>query len=96
MAGKTDVVKLFVEGWPEAVREKNRFGDTPLHLAAGRQKRKVVRFLVERWPEGRWALGKGGKTPLLRFEEESRSELRVSGRHKEEIIALLVGPYRCQ
>jgi ankyrin repeat protein len=45
------VVGLLVEGWPEAVREKNRLGHTPLQSAVGRGETEVVRLLVETWPE---------------------------------------------
>jgi ankyrin repeat protein len=43
------VVEFLVKGWPEAMGEKNQFGKTPLHMAAGARRGNpdVVRFLVE-------------------------------------------------
>jgi ankyrin repeat protein len=91
---KTEVVVLLLASWPEAIRVKDSFtGDTPLHLAASKRNIELVRLLVERWPEGKGALDNDGKTPLLRFEELKKWQEQLSDEEKEEIIALLSGPY---
>jgi hypothetical protein len=83
-----------VEGWPEAMGEKDQLGNTPLHVAAWMTETEVVRILVERWPEGKKSFNNDGKTPLRRFENgDSRRRWRLSDEEKEEIIALLGGPY---
>jgi ankyrin repeat protein len=98
--GSIETVAVLVEGWPEAIREKNQAGDTPLCLAARSfwltSRAEVVKLLVEHWPEGKEALNHEGETPLSRFEEDWKySGLRylLSDEKKEEIIALLGGPY---
>jgi ankyrin repeat protein len=97
LAGKIDVVKFLVERWPEGTRETNDFGETPLHMAAFVPQRNidVVRFLVERWPQGKEALNNDQKTPLSMFMQEWRLNGRLSDKEKEkeEVIALLSGPY---
>jgi ankyrin repeat protein len=50
--GKTEVVRLLVERWPEGVREKDGPENTPLHLAAEMGETEAVRLLLEHWPEG--------------------------------------------
>jgi ankyrin repeat protein len=92
---KTEVVVLLLASWPEAIRVKNACtGDTPLHFAASARHIELVRLLVERWPEGKGALNNDGKTPLLRFEEPDEWWMpQLSEEEKEEIIALLSGPY---
>jgi ankyrin repeat protein len=39
---KTDVVRLLVERWPEGTREKDNYGNTPLHLAAEAGKTRAL------------------------------------------------------
>jgi hypothetical protein len=80
--------------------EKNRYGDTPLNLAAARRKTEAVRFWGGRWPEGWDALNRAGKTPLLEFQKELWCKLfRLTGlsdeeeEEEEELFALLGGPY---
>jgi hypothetical protein len=81
----------FVEQCPEGVREKNRWGETPLHRAP-QGGRVVVRLLVESWPEGK---DHTGKTPLSLLEMVCVSwrELQVCDEQAEKIIALLGGSY---
>jgi hypothetical protein len=75
------------------VEQRYSFLNTPLHLAANAGKTDVVKFLVERWPEGKKARKWDWKTPLLVFEEGSRRKLQLSEEEKNEIRALLGGPY---
>jgi ankyrin repeat protein len=95
--GETDVVKFLVERWPEGIRERDSFGNTPLHVAARSGEPGIVRLLVERWPEGKEALNDAGKTPLLMFEKTllmfEENSWDINDKQKEEIIALLGGPY---
>jgi ankyrin repeat protein len=51
-AGKTEVLRLLMELWPEGLMAKTRSRDTPLHAAAEAGKSDAVRLLVELWPEG--------------------------------------------
>jgi ankyrin repeat protein len=88
-----EAVELLLEGWPEAIKEKNRFGDTPLHRAGMTGKTEVLRFLLERWPEGKEAINDEGQTPLVKFELYGKSRPYISDKDKEEVIALLGGPY---
>jgi ankyrin repeat protein len=93
--GKTDVVRILLERWPEGTREKNRRGYTTLHMAAWRGKIEVVRLLVESWPEGKDALNDKRQTPLSMFEQRPLLELELLNQTKEfkEIIGLLGGVY---
>jgi hypothetical protein len=85
-------VKLLVEHGAD-VKQRGYYCNTALHVAAEAGKTDVVRFLVERWPEGKEALNRDGKTPLLSFEEGSGRKLQLSDEERQEIIALLGGPY---
>jgi ankyrin repeat protein len=62
--GKTDVVRLLLERWPEGIRVKDREGKTPLHSAAQLGRVKVVKLLLERWPEATREKDVAGNTPL--------------------------------
>jgi ankyrin repeat protein len=86
-----DTVRLLVEHGADD-EERDYAWNTPLHMAAA-GKTEVVRFLVERWTEGKEALNNHGKTPLSRFEEYSTHMNPLRDEKKEEIIALLGGPY---
>jgi ankyrin repeat protein len=63
-AGKTDVVRLLLEHWPEGIREKTADGKTPLHLAALYGETDTVRVLLEFWPEGIREKDADRSTPL--------------------------------
>jgi ankyrin repeat protein len=58
------------------VNDKNSFGDTPLHFAAGGDNAKVVEVLIENGADPN-AVNNNGETPLFRA-------------HKKEIAALLI------
>jgi ankyrin repeat protein len=95
---KPEVVRLVLDGWDEAVREKDRAGNTPLHLAAMFAATEVVRLLVKLWPDGRKAGNNHGLTPLLLYERRMNysSAMRntfVSDIEKEEMLSLLFVPY---
>jgi hypothetical protein len=81
------VLRLLLERWPAGAREKDEFGETPLHLAALRGETEMIRLLVESWPEGKEALNGDVQTPLLLFEEEGDP----GHNQRKEIIALLGG-----
>jgi ankyrin repeat protein len=62
--GKTDVVRLLLERWPEGASKTNRSGQTPLHLAAAKGKTDMARSLLEIWPQGARQKDNDGHTPL--------------------------------
>jgi ankyrin repeat protein len=62
--GKTDVVRLLLERWPEGASKTNRSGQTPLHLAAAKGKTDMARSLLESWPQGARQKDNDGHTPL--------------------------------
>jgi ankyrin repeat protein len=74
-AGKTDVVRLLVESWPEGLREKNIDGNTPLHFAARKGRTDVVRLLAEIWPEGLREKNNDGNTPLHLAARKGRTDV---------------------
>jgi ankyrin repeat protein len=63
-AGKTDVVRLLLERWPEGIRDKASGLRTPLHCAAEEGKTDTVRLLLESWPAGMREKNDLGFTPL--------------------------------
>jgi ankyrin repeat protein len=88
-AGWIDVMRVYWERWPEALREENSDGCTPLHSAAAAGRADMVRFLVARWPEGKKALDSGERTPLMLFEEKAMNLGRVNAATREEMVSLL-------
>jgi ankyrin repeat protein len=75
---KTDVVKLLLERWPEAIREKDDYGYTPLHMAAECTKGptfEVVKLLLERWPEGIREKNHDGTTPLHMAAKAAKTDV---------------------
>jgi ankyrin repeat protein len=63
-AGKTDVVKVLVERWPQGVKARDKFGRTPFLLAAKNGTMEMAKFLVEQWPEGIAVGDHYSETPL--------------------------------
>ena len=46
------MIRFLVTEYPDAVKEKNNDGETPLHLACyNKQSGQVIRFLVDKYPE---------------------------------------------
>jgi ankyrin repeat protein len=60
------MVRLLVKLWPDGMRERDEYGDMPLHSAAEVGRTEMVRLLVEYWPEGKEAPSRDGQTPLSR------------------------------
>jgi ankyrin repeat protein len=83
-----EVVKLLLERWPEATREKDVAGDTPLHMAARGEEIDVVRLLVESWPKGKRVRNEHGRTPLGVFQSWDFQQPET--KWWREIVALLL------
>jgi ankyrin repeat protein len=62
--GKTDVVRLLLELWPEGASKTNTSWQTPLHFAVAKGKTDMARSLLEIWPEGTREKDIHGNTPL--------------------------------
>jgi len=60
-----EVVTLLWKNWPDALKEKNRLGNTPLYYACQYGTFDVVSFLLTRWPEAAKEKNNDGDTPLL-------------------------------
>ena len=62
-----DVIAKIISWHPVGVRERDRKGRTPLHLALSTAYPNVpvVRDLLEQWPEAIYAVDNLGQTPLL-------------------------------
>jgi ankyrin repeat protein len=76
--GKTDVVRLLLERWPEGASKTNRSGQTPLHLAAAKGKTDMARSLLESWPEGTREKDIHGNTPLHLAAAEGKTDMARS------------------
>jgi ankyrin repeat protein len=63
-AGKTDVVKLFLERCPEGTSVKAENGETALHFAAKAGKIDMVRLMLQFWSGGIRQKDNDGNTPL--------------------------------
>jgi ankyrin repeat protein len=75
VAGRTEVVKLLLERWPEGARERDRRQNTPLHWAAAGGQREAARLLLECWSEGMQAETEYGETPLHYAARQGRIEV---------------------
>jgi hypothetical protein len=91
--GKTKMVRLLLERWPEGVKEKDRGGSIPLQLAVQVANVDMVRLFVESWPEGKEALNEVGLTPLSAFEHTPPEPKRLDQTKTRAIISLLGGVY---
>ncbi len=63
-AGKLDEVRALVESHPEVVTARNRFGETPLHIAAEGGDRDVAGLLIARGADVNASDSIRGDTPL--------------------------------
>jgi ankyrin repeat protein len=74
-AGKTDVLRLFLERWPERTRGRDVDGTTLWHSASKAGKLDVVRQLLELWPEGTREKDRNWRMPLHYAAERGKTDV---------------------
>jgi ankyrin repeat protein len=76
------VVNAVFDAYPEAVKEKDKYGETPLHLASYfNQSEHVIQWLIKKFPETAKMKDSYGWTPL---------HLACESHQSEQVIRLLL------
>jgi ankyrin repeat protein len=74
-AGKTDVMRLLHESWPEGIRDGDSDGCTPFHYAADAGQTDIMRLLLQFQPDGIKDTDDNGNTPLHSAASDGRTEV---------------------
>jgi ankyrin repeat protein len=90
--GRTEMVKFFLERWPDREWAMTANLDAPLHLAARVGNVYTVRLLVDRWPEGQKEKNLDGDTPVhLAARSGGRMEVRFTMEGWPEVTMIRIG-----